>query len=586
MGPIEQRRALNIFFGDLFSYSKFKFSEALPHWIHEEFHASTLEQLPRLSVSLLRLSAAKLGKGKSTADDHVLGEFVSDLDDYNMAIFVNIFKNRLLNKSGFELCWALHVVKLIEKNANTLRIDRFRPIALLPSIYKWFSIILGFLAGEAFNNIRGPQFAFRSSFQVTEVTFLLTNLIEKALEHGKPLFVADGDLEKAYDNTEFAEIVRGCLKAGVPRIVTAAWLRELAAMRSIFAISSSVQSDPLVRVRSLVQGDPSAPNLFNITIDIPLVKFVDECRGRKWGFEMDGDIISIVMFADNFWIFASTDKMLEDMLLLWEKTLGEHSHIFPMKEVVWSTTIPDKAFARVAPRGLPLSRRLQTEGFKALGSMITTNGRNTVDLDFRIGQFEKAIYANKKTLWCKNGNIKPKLQLFTQIMRTVLFWGAGNWVLTKRDLSRLKGVQQRLLRRIIRPRNPGGMDQDVFQHFARVVRGHKEACKFEDVVHMFFRLRFEWGGHLSRLRLVRPDSLTVRVMLWRNKERLQSIMELNGGSQLHGRRFCAWRWEALFERSLGVQWYKIADNRTVWQDLTKKFAASLSRPIPRASSSF
>ena len=84
------------------------------------------------------------------------------------------------------------------------------------------------------------------------------------MEFGFPLFVIDADVFKAYDCTEFKEIIRGADDAGIPRILTAAWIRELSNMSSRVILSSNSQSDYIKRFRSLLQGDPSAPSLFNL----------------------------------------------------------------------------------------------------------------------------------------------------------------------------------------------------------------------------------------------------------------------------------------------------------------------------------
>jgi hypothetical protein len=236
--------------------------------------------------------------------------------------------------------------------------------------------------------------------------------------------------------------------------------------------------------------------------------------------------------------------------------------------------------------GVRLERRLQKVGFKALGSIITTNGRNITDVEHRIEQFEKAIYANSKTLRSKSAKVIPKLKLFQQIMRQVLFWGSGNWNLTKQHVSRLRGVQQRVLRRIVRVPSHGGIDSDVFAHMARVIRGWTTKAKIEDAAQMYYRLRLEWAGHLARLRDVRPACLTVRVMMWRNRKHLNYIMALNAGSQLHGRRICAWRWEHIICAELGQDWHTMADNREKWQAYCKRRAIALARPLPRCNTSY
>ena len=85
---------------------------------------------------------------------------------------------------------------------------------------------------------------------------------------------------------------------------------------------------------------------------------------------MSGDIVPIVLFADTFWIFARSDKMLSDMLELWERILGQHGHHFPRGEVVWSTTVADNVPARVAPHETLLQRRGRDVAFKALDPLL------------------------------------------------------------------------------------------------------------------------------------------------------------------------------------------------------------------------
>ena len=105
-------------------------------------------------------------------DDCVLSEFIKALDDNALEVLAALFKVKLLNPGGAEEEWQFHSVRLLEKLANTIRIDKFRPIAILPTLYKLYSICLGLLAGPAFDNLKAPQFAFRKGYQVVEVTFI------------------------------------------------------------------------------------------------------------------------------------------------------------------------------------------------------------------------------------------------------------------------------------------------------------------------------------------------------------------------------------------------------------------------------
>ena len=193
---------------------------------------------------------------------------------------------------------------------GTLRIDKLRPIGILPSFYKLFSIVLALLTGDRLAELRSRQFAFRPGYQVAEPVFILNQIIEKSIELAFPLVIADVDIWKAYESAEFSELLHAADRVHLPRILTAAWLRELLGMSSVFILSSSSQSEVVRRMRSLVQGDPSAPSLFNLILDGPAFEFEQECRKKGWGFDMDGFAVPIILFADNCWLLVKDPKEL------------------------------------------------------------------------------------------------------------------------------------------------------------------------------------------------------------------------------------------------------------------------------------
>ena len=78
---------------------------------------------------------------------------------------------------GAEPEWEFHAVRLLEKLVGTLRIDKLRPIGILPSFYKLFIIVLVLLAGDRLTELRSRQFAFRPGFQVAEPVFILNQII-------------------------------------------------------------------------------------------------------------------------------------------------------------------------------------------------------------------------------------------------------------------------------------------------------------------------------------------------------------------------------------------------------------------------
>ena len=110
--------------------------------------------------------------------------------------------------------------------------------------------------------------------QAHEVIFIIRNLIEKASEWQDHICVLDGDLHKAYDYTKHSLVITALRRRNVPDILTAGWIREIRRMKFVFVLGPDIQSGQVVRRRSLLEGDPAAPDLFNATLDVPATEFL------------------------------------------------------------------------------------------------------------------------------------------------------------------------------------------------------------------------------------------------------------------------------------------------------------------------
>ncbi len=111
-------------------------------------------------------------------------------------------------------------------------------------------------------------------------------------------------------------------------------------MKSVFRLGAEAKSGDIERSRSLPQGDPAAPCLFNITLDRLVVRFIALCRRRRWGKQLeDGTWVDIILFADKYWLVATDPKMLEKMTAEWIGLLGEYG---------WETPTEERRFTSIA----------------------------------------------------------------------------------------------------------------------------------------------------------------------------------------------------------------------------------------------
>ncbi len=173
---------------------------------------------------------------------------------------------------------------MLAKIPNAKLVKDFRPIAVLPVIYKLYSRVMYMLAENTCDRLYAPQFAFRKFHQAHEVVFIMRQLIEKAVEWKAPeIFIMDGDIKKAYDyasHTLFAEAARS---RGMHEVLIHAWLREWRSMKSVFKLDSQTTSKEVDRTRSFPQGDPAAPMIFNLVLDTLAETFIKTAIQKGWG---------------------------------------------------------------------------------------------------------------------------------------------------------------------------------------------------------------------------------------------------------------------------------------------------------------
>ena len=93
--------------------------------------------------------------------------------------------------------WRSHEVSLLAKITNAKMVKDFRPIAVLPVIYKLYSRVMNMPAATTCEKLVSAQFAFRKFHQAHEVVFIFRQLVDKAVEWKAPqLYIMDGDIQE------------------------------------------------------------------------------------------------------------------------------------------------------------------------------------------------------------------------------------------------------------------------------------------------------------------------------------------------------------------------------------------------------
>ena len=135
------------------------------------------------------------------------------------------FRRIISNKDAITQPWDVVWCTCTEKCKLPAYIQQYRPIAIIPAIQKLFLMVVMKLSETFLQPLHKAQHAFRKHYSTQEILHILRSLIEKAKEWQEHIFIGDGDVEKAYDNTEHKRIINALIADGCPKGLVASMAR-------------------------------------------------------------------------------------------------------------------------------------------------------------------------------------------------------------------------------------------------------------------------------------------------------------------------------------------------------------------------
>ena len=154
------------------------------------------------------------------------------------------------------------------------------------------------------------------------------------------------------------------------------------------------------------------------------------------------------------------------MLKCWLELLAEFGWQVPLEEATWCTTASDtNTHWRVAIDSQTVPRSSRKKGFEALGVVLTFDNSCELELEARIASAWRAFYKFKHVLCCRGADIGRRYKLLFTLVQTALCWCWSSWNLTVTQLSKIRGVQQSVMRKML------------CLHREKRVNSEREACR-------------------------------------------------------------------------------------------------------------
>ena len=260
------------------------------------------ELLRPLTMEEVTEAVKQLPAGKAPGVDTIPAEFYQGMwGDIGADIFN--FVSEVIQQAHIAEELNISKIALLPKSDDRSRVQNFRPISLLNTLYKIVAKVYANRMKPLLHNwILPSQTGFVPNRCILDYIFLAFEAIEWTLENKQALSMLLLDFEKAYDRVNWTFLKHTMTRMGFQ----STWIQQVMSLNENAAaavIVNGEQSKTFKLQRSVRQGCPLAPYLFLLTVDVLGQMLQHSAHGVK-GLQLpDKSSITNQMFADDTLLF-------------------------------------------------------------------------------------------------------------------------------------------------------------------------------------------------------------------------------------------------------------------------------------------
>ena len=138
-------------------------------------------------------------KGKAQDMSHIIAEMIKHAGLPFLEILLQMY-NSILETGNTPENWHVTIFRMLPKNGDLSNVNNWRPIAVLPILYKIFSKLIYARISPILESCQSnDQFGFQKDRRIDDVLGILENMVGKTSEWNLPLWICSLDLRKAFD---------------------------------------------------------------------------------------------------------------------------------------------------------------------------------------------------------------------------------------------------------------------------------------------------------------------------------------------------------------------------------------------------
>ncbi|KAL4084163.1 hypothetical protein QTP88_027996 [Uroleucon formosanum] len=358
-----------------------------------------------------------LKKKKAAGIDEIQAELWKEFGESMRSELFKLMKE-LFNSGELPLDFTKCKIISIPKKATTNKYDQYRTISLLTHVSKILTIIMS----------RRMEYKIEAILSEDQEAILaLRIIIEKRIRKDKPTYIAFVDIEKAFDNVNWAIMFKILKRVGT----------EYTERRLLFKLYQ----------KGVKQGCNLSPSIFNAYIQ----EAIDIIREKiQLGIKINDRKIDMLRFADDIAVMAENEGELQRMLRCMEETLLNE---LSMKINTQKTKV------LVCSRNNNITTRIhlqnnqeikQVEEFAYLGSIVSKDDRSKKEIVKRICQAKIPFNKKRGLFTSKNISVRTRINLLMTYVWSIMLYGSETWTIAKAERRRIEAFEIWCFRRMLK----------------------------------------------------------------------------------------------------------------------------------------
>ena len=398
------------------------------------------------------LKSLKNGKCKDTAG--IKAEMLKNTGCRTRKVLLDLFNSILQGTSETPKSWRKSVITVLYKSGDPTEAKNYRPICIIPLLYKLFSKLLYSRLYPILDLAQCPdQAGFRHNYSTVDHLFVFKMLQEKSEEFQLNTWAAALDFKKAFDSIDQLFIWEALEDQQVP-------IGYIRVLQDLYKEQrAKVKTDRLSRnfqiQRGTKQGDPLSSLLFNAVLEKVMRRAKENFEAKKYGVQLgttDNSRLTNLRFADDVLIIAKSLNQLTEMIRCLKDEAGKCGlELHPDKtKIISSTNRNGRPAARHAKVGdLKIEILQMSASLKYLGCQISFGEMQEMELRQRIRGGWAKFMEHKQELTGKHYSLNSRLRLFNAVVTPTVLYGSECWTTSKHLESVLKTTQRKMLRIIL-----------------------------------------------------------------------------------------------------------------------------------------